>query len=59
MRGTLPRGRWSPLILVSVLVVLTITVGVVYQVWGCEDAIPGSAGGVDAPGDRGVQRQGQ
>ena len=55
MRGTLPRGRWSPLILVSVLVVVTITVGVVYQVIGREDVIPGSAGGFDAPNDRGGQ----
>ncbi len=49
MRGTLPRGRWNPLILVSV-VLLTITVGVVvYQVSGREEAIPGSAGGYDQP----------
>jgi hypothetical protein len=58
MRGTLPRGRWNPLILVSVVVLLTITVGVVVyqQVIQREDDIPGSAGGVGEPaGDRGVQ----
>ncbi len=60
MRGTIPRGRWNPLVLVSVLVLLTITVGVVvYQFIGREDAIPGSAGGGGAPaGDRGVEGTG-
>jgi len=52
MRGTIPRGRWNPLILISV-VLLTITVGVVvYQASGRDDAIPGSAGGYDDPQDR-------
>ncbi len=57
MRGTTPFGQRTPLILMSVVVLLTITVGmVVYQVIGREDSLPGSAGGVGEPaGDQGVQ----
>lgn len=53
-------ARWSPLVVLPVLVVIVISVGIVVsQIRQRQDTIPGSAGGVGAPaGDRGVHVEG-